>query len=60
MKDPDMLSQVVYAFADVAVINARSQGKQKSLQCALSAAAGNADAVVQKGYCEAEVSGYQE
>ena len=59
MKDPDMLSQVVYAFADVAVINARSQGKQKSLQCALSAA-GNADAVVQKGYCEAEVSGYQE
>jgi hypothetical protein len=30
MKDPDMLSQVVYAFADVAVINARSQEKQKS------------------------------
>jgi hypothetical protein len=31
MKDPDMLSQVVYTFADVAVINARSQEKQKSL-----------------------------
>lgn len=28
MKDPDMLSQVVYAFADVAVKNARSLAKK--------------------------------
>jgi hypothetical protein len=30
MKDPEMLSQVVYAFANIAVKNARSQVKQKS------------------------------